>query len=142
MDSREPGIARHLPLFWLTDYSFDVSYIDHAGTPRRARMEANAELFTKHTLGAGRFTHHPIEVAFLAEDSTVVALPEILGGSIWGYVIATILFAMGCFIYRRSRHGQRPLERKRKAVARLGRQGVPDFHEGCCQVVRLVKGDD
>jgi hypothetical protein len=93
-------VTRHFPLFWLTGYSFNVSYNDQAGTEHRAQMEANEELFTKHTTGAGQFTHHAIEVVFRPEDPTVAGLPEALGGSIWGYVIAAILLVIGCFAYR------------------------------------------
>jgi hypothetical protein len=97
-------ITRHLPWFWWRDYSFEVSYVDQAGAGHQARMEANAKLLAKHTVRDGKFTHHLIEVAFLPDNPTVAALPEALGGSIWGYVFAAFAIAVGFAYYWIWRH--------------------------------------
>ena len=94
-------ITRHFPLFfWWPFYSFDVSYGDDAGASHRKQMDVSAEVFTKNTLPDGRFTHHNIEVAFLRDRPDVVGLPEALGNSVWGYVIAAVPVLIGLALFR------------------------------------------
>ena len=109
-------ITRHLPfLFWWPFYSFDVSYVDDAGASHRKQMGVSAEVFTKNTLDNGRFTHHNIEVAFLPHHPDVVGLPEALGSSVWGYVIAVVPLLIGFALFRSLARQQHTLNTLMKA---------------------------
>jgi len=109
-------ITRHLPfLFWWPFYSFDVSYVDDAGASHRKQMGVSAEVFTKNTLDNGRFTHYNIEVAFLSHHPDVVGLPEALGSSVWGYVIALVPLLIGFALFRSLARQQHTLNTLMKA---------------------------
>jgi hypothetical protein len=109
-------ITRHLPLFfWWPSRSFDVSYVDDAGASHRKQMDVSAEVFTKNTLANGRFTHHNIEVAFLPHHPDIVGLPEALGSSVWGYVIAIVPLLIGFALFRSLARQQHTLNTLKKA---------------------------
>ncbi len=124
-------ITRYLPLFfWWPSRSFDVWYVDDAGAPHRKQMDVSAEVFKKNTLANNRFTHHSIEVAFLPHHPDVVGLPEALGSSVWGYVIAVVPLLIGFALFRsRQLHASNTLRKAEKGPtpedARIAGQSCP-----------------
>lgn len=101
---RTQGLLENITItkhFWLSDYSFDVSYTDDAGVSHRVAMDANAGLFAKNTTSQETFSHHPIEVTFLSNEPELAGLPDALGPSLWGYVFAIVLFSFGVYEWRK-----------------------------------------
>ena len=117
----------HLTYFIPTfrTYMFEVSFHDQNGKLHKVYTEVSGDMLEKNTVGNTKFTHHPIDVVFLADDPKVSGLPEMLGISIFPLLIGSIIFLVGA-------RGIHPLVRGR----RRPKQGLKRESKGSPPLMR------
>jgi hypothetical protein len=78
-----------------SDYSFDISFADKAGSVQHLHSAVSGKVLKLHTRDNDTYTHHPIEVVFLRSDPNVAGLPAMLGPSIVPFFIGGFFVWLG-----------------------------------------------
>lgn len=87
-------VDRNSRMFGISDYSFQVSYMDYANKTIVTTLKANVELFSKHTLDDDKFTRLPIEVIYNGQREILSELPDSADDTYCGYVLGLVALAL------------------------------------------------
>ena len=82
-------------------YAADVSFHDDAGNSCTIHSDVNDEFLEKYKIGDETFTHLPVEVAFLPDDPKVSEFPEMMGVTVWPFILGGVFsFFGGRFVWK------------------------------------------